>query len=361
MHAHIHARQQHAIGVGQLGAYADLTGRGVHGQIGEQQLAFLGIGATIIRIHLDLGGIVSRLGQLAGVQRFTHAHDVRGRLRDVDVQRVDLLNDSQLGHLALAHQCTFGHQGAADAARDGGGHRGIAQVDAGVGDSCLARCNLCLSSFFVGDCHVIVLLADGVGFHQRLVAACGRGRLCQRCLCLCQCRLGAFQTGAVRRIVDLEQDLACLHVGAFLEGALLQDACNTSANLRNTEGLQTAWQIRHDGNAPELDGQHADFWWRGCALRGVLFLFLVATGCQNKRCSQGEGKGTGFHTLARGLRSFVSGLVCFIHGLHESPFGRCEMDGVNRGGFGGNCLWLVECYLQSPEKCSAIIHTCRNV
>jgi hypothetical protein len=45
------------------------------------------------------------------------AHDLAGRLREVHVQRVDLLDHRQLRGLALAHQRAFGHQRAADAAR----------------------------------------------------------------------------------------------------------------------------------------------------------------------------------------------------------------------------------------------------
>ena len=161
----------------------------------------------------------------------------------IHIQWVDLLDGGQLCGITLANQCTFGHQSAANSARDGGCHAGVAQVDVGIGDGSLACCNLCQSSLLIGDRRIVFLLADGVGFYQRLVATCcGRGLgqigfgLRQSCLC-------TLQIGAIRRVVDLEKGLSSLDIRALLEQALLHNTCSACAYLGNARWLQATRQV----------------------------------------------------------------------------------------------------------------------
>ena len=59
------------------------------------------------------------------------AHHFGRRLREVDVDRVDLLHHGQRRGFALAHQGAFRHQRTPDAAADGRADAGVAQADAG--------------------------------------------------------------------------------------------------------------------------------------------------------------------------------------------------------------------------------------
>ena len=180
-------------------------------------------------------------------------------MREVDVQRIDLLDRGQLRAFGGADQRTFGDQRAADATRDGGRHRGVAQVDAGRAHGSARHGHLRLRGFLRRHGGVVFLLADRVGGHQRAIArdhAAGVGKLRLR---LRQLRLRALLAGLVRRRVDLIEQLASAHVRAFGEHALGQDAGGASAYLRDARGLQTAGQLGGQADGFGLRGDHAHF------------------------------------------------------------------------------------------------------
>ena len=211
-----------------------------------------------------------------------------------------MLNGRQLRRFALSHQCTFSHHGATNAARDGGGDIGVAQVDIGVGDASFASCNHGGSSLFSGDGSVVFLLADGIGFNQRLVAA-GSGRsLGQIGLGLCQGRLGALQAGAVWRAINLEEGLTGSDVGAFLEQTLLHDAGGTGTHLGNTRGFQAAGQVGDQRHVLQLYRHYSHFRGRGLgrSLRFLRIFFLVTAGGETQGGNQAQANGDGAGVLA---------------------------------------------------------------
>ena len=88
-------------------------------QVGEQQPAGLRVLAAVLQHDAHLRRPVAAGGapELAAVEGAAQPHHVGGRLGEVDVERVDLLDHRQRRRLALADQRAFGDQRAADAAR----------------------------------------------------------------------------------------------------------------------------------------------------------------------------------------------------------------------------------------------------
>ena len=297
-HAHVHARQQPAARVGQLGAQADLAGGGVDAEVGEQQASALAERLAVVQKHLHLG----RLGaagarQPPGGQRLAQLQHLVGRLRDVDVERIDLLHHGQRGAavLLLVDQRALGHQRAADAAGDRRRHRGIPQVDAGRAHRRLAGGHLRLGRFFGGHGGVVLLLAHGVGGHQRLVAR-GRGTgLRQLGLRLRQLGLGTLQHCFIGRGVDAEQGLPGLDVAALGEHALLQDAGDARAHLGHARGLQPSGQLGGQVDGAGLHRQHRHFRRRHAAAgagRCAGARLLVATGGQRQQGNEAQRRQT---------------------------------------------------------------------
>ena len=189
-------------------------------------------------------------------------------MRDVDVDRVQLLDHRHGVGLAIADQCAFGDRRTANTPGDRRVHLGVAHVD-------LGGLNVCLGSHAVGNGGVVFLTADGLLLDQLLVAI-GDG------FGLGQARLCAFERGFIHRRVDLVELLPFLHVGAFLEQALENDAVDLRPNFRNAEGRGAAWQLGGQGIGLRLNGDHADL--RGLSGRCRFFLFTSA----EQRC-QGDG------------------------------------------------------------------------
>jgi len=110
---------------------------------------------------------------------------------------------------------------------------------------------------------VEILLADRLDLHQRLIAP-------DRSLGLEQLRLGSgqFSLGARQRRlercrIDLEQQVASLDVGAFLELAAEHDAGHPRTHFGHPYRLDATWQLRHHGEGFGLDRQDIDFTRRG--------------------------------------------------------------------------------------------------
>ena len=170
-HAHVQPRQQLAVGIGHFGAQRDLARRRIDRQVRKQQPSGLGVLRAVFQHDAHAGRLLAAGAlELAAFHRLAQLHHVRSRLGEVDVHRVDLLDHGQLRRFALPDQRAFGHQRAANAARNRGRHRGVAQRDArrlhiGFGHGDIGG-GLLLRGHGVG----VFLLADGVGFDQRLVA-----------------------------------------------------------------------------------------------------------------------------------------------------------------------------------------------
>jgi len=136
---------------------------------------------------------------------------------------------------------------------------------------------------------VVVLLADGVGGHQRLVALGLVLCLRLRGFRTRQLRLCAVERCLVLRRIDLEQLLAGLHVAAFNVRALEHDARDPRAHLGHTRGFQAARQLAGQAHRMWLHSHNADCGRRHAGAARPLCL-LVAAGCKchHRECGGSE-------------------------------------------------------------------------
>jgi hypothetical protein len=188
-HAHEHAWQQILLGVRELGAQRHRAGVRIHGQVREQQLARQRVDAVVLQHQFHAPG-VGLLPASAG-NGFAQGQQLGAALREVHVDRVDLLDGGQLRRLATAHQGAFGHERAPDAAGDRRGHCGVLQIQLGTRERCLGLAQTRLGG-------IQLLLAHGLHLDQRAVSVDhGLGRS--------QFGLGGLVAGAVGPCIDAVQ------------------------------------------------------------------------------------------------------------------------------------------------------------
>ena len=142
-----------------------------------------------------------------------------------------MLNYRQLGRFTLTNQRTFGYQSPPDAPGDRCCHGGVTEIDTRCLNVCPADRDISLGLLLRGHRVGILLLADGIGFDQRLVAVYKRGCLGYigfgpRLACA-----GTRHGCGVGRSVNHKQGLADLHIAAFSEKSSLQNASRSGTNL----------------------------------------------------------------------------------------------------------------------------------
>lgn len=286
-HAHVHARQQQLAGVGEAPAQGHLAGAGVHRHIGEQPLAG---GLVVGALHPQAQGQVAAAVEAAGLERLAQAQHLGGGLVEVDVDRVQLLDARHQGGVALPHQRAFGDQRTADTPGDGRRHRGVAQVQPRGLDVGAGRAGRRLGTAQVGGSAVVVLAADRLDPHQRLVAANPRTGFVQRRLGPGQLAFGTRQGSLQRGRVDLEQQVAGLDVGAFLEALLHHDAGHPRPHLGHPHRFDAPGQLGDPGQGlgPYHHGLHLAR--RHLARRGLARLFTP--GEHHARHHQGKDSRT---------------------------------------------------------------------
>ncbi|MCY1369129.1 hypothetical protein D9M69_561500 [compost metagenome] len=163
---------------------------------------------------------------------------------EVDIDRVQLLDARQQGDIALPHQRSLGHQRTADTSGNRRTHRGITQVQAGafqVGLSCAGRR---LGAAQIGHGAVEVLLAHRLDLHQRRVPFYPRLGFEQRGLGPSQFTFSTRDCRLERRRIDQEQQVAGLHIRAFLEALRQHDAGDPRANFGNPHRFDPPRQLR---------------------------------------------------------------------------------------------------------------------
>ena len=242
---------------------------------------------------------------------------VCGRLGEIDVHRVDLLHHGQGGRFALAHQGAFRDQCATDAAGDGGGHAGVAEVDVGGAHCGLGSCHVGLGLFFGRFGVHKVLFADGVGGDQWAIAFCLCAGLRQIGLCLGEAGACTFCRCCVGSGINAEQHLPRLNVAAFLEHPLLEDACGPGAHLGHARCLHAARQLGDQAYIARGGGDHAHLDGRGLGATrtGGLSIGLAAGGYQQYRCADG---GQRKHSSGGGGTQ-LRGAGCVMQLGHGSP------------------------------------------
>ncbi|MNQ93247.1 hypothetical protein D3C85_1087050 [compost metagenome] len=126
----------------------------------------MGVEASVFQGQFDLGRVVTDVLQLAAFQFAAQFQQFRRRLRDIDVDRVKLLDDGHGVGLAVVDQRTLGDGGTADTTTQGGQDLGVAQVDLGGPQGCLG-----LQTFGL---RVVVFLAADCLFGYQLLVTIGQ-------------------------------------------------------------------------------------------------------------------------------------------------------------------------------------------
>ena len=127
-HAHETAGQQVEVRVGEFAAQDDLAGARVDGDVGEQQLARQRIEAAVVLDQRGFGLALADLLQLTGTEGAAQVVEFTGRLGEVGVNRVQLLNQRQRRGFVLPDQRAFGDQRATDAPGNRRGDGGVTEV-----------------------------------------------------------------------------------------------------------------------------------------------------------------------------------------------------------------------------------------
>ncbi len=256
--AHVHARQQPFLGVGEDRAQGHAARGLVHRDLGEFQLARRAIFAAVFEDQPHRHGIVGGALQPARVQIALQCQPFGAGLGEVDIDGVQLLHDGEGAGLVGRDQRARRHGGAADAPGDGGFHFGVIEIDLrlvqrgpGGGDRSLRLTQR-------GDRLVVGLLADGIGFHQFGIAVGGEPRGVEIGLGTGQLGLGAVVGGAIGCRIDAVEELLGLYRAAFLEGPLEDDAGHLRPHLGDQERRGAARQFRLARDAPGLDREHRD-------------------------------------------------------------------------------------------------------
>jgi hypothetical protein len=276
--AHEHPGQQHLARIREDGAHGHRAGALVDRDVGELERARLRVLRPVFQNERHLGLVRPVHLQPAAGHVATQFQAVDAGLSQVHVDRVDLLDGRHERRRARLHISALGDQRGAGAAGDRRDDVGIAQIDFGCRNGCLARGDVRSGLALRGDGVVVLLLADTVAADEDLVALCQCGGRCEVGLRLLQHRDGAIQSGAIRRRIDLVQPLVRLDVGAFLEFALQHNTVDSGADLRHKVRGRAARQFRGHWHASPIDCNHGDFRWLR-SRRGLLR--VAATGKHN--------------------------------------------------------------------------------
>lgn len=269
LQAHVEARGELALGVVEHGAAADGAGTRVDLVVEEVQPAQVRVAvlAAQAEVHRALAARVAT--GLAGQLDVLEEHALVG----VEVG-VDLVGADQGGEQGLpgVDQVAGGDLGAADATVDRRGDPGEAQVQACRVQLRLGRGDRRLGFLGGGGAGVGEFRGDRVAGAQAFAALgfvdaprLGRAGLLQ---------LGfeALDLGLERARVDLEQQVAFLHQGAFMEGHAVDVARYPRAQLHRFRGFQAAGEfvplvqrLFDDFGDADLGRRHALGGFRGLA------------------------------------------------------------------------------------------------
>ena len=195
-------------------------------------------------------------------ERAAQVEDGGARLREVRVDRVELVDAGEQCGLRTAHERAFGDLGAAGATGDRRGDGGVVQVESRRGElgAALGDVRRAVRRRAVGG--VVLLLAERLLRDEPLIAldvllGVGEGRL------------GARERGrrradlrAQRTRVDGEQRLAGTNVGALGVEATLDDPLHAGPYLGGADGLQPARQLDRFRDRLSGDDDDSNFGWR---------------------------------------------------------------------------------------------------
>lgn len=199
--------EQIEIRVREFAAQDDLAGARVDGDIGKQQLARQRIKAAVILNQRGFDLILTDLLQLPGAERTAQFIEFTGRLSDVGVNRIELLNQRQWRGFVLPDQGAFSHQRPTNTPGNRRSDGGVTQAEFRPLDRSLVGGNVSGSLSGRGAGVVVVLSADGLVADQLRVTLLLQFRLKRIGLGFAQCGFGAVEVSFERCRVDAEQHL----------------------------------------------------------------------------------------------------------------------------------------------------------
>ena len=179
-------------------------------------------------------------------------------MREVCIDRIELLNRGHMRRRVLTNQRAFGDERAADAAADRRADAGIFQIELGPRDVGLACGDVCLGLADIGDGDIELRLRGSAARCQHLHAL---GVL----LFLGQHR-GRFSEGGFRGIdidfegpgIELVKNVAGFDVAALLEIAVNDDAGHARAHLGDPGRRDAAGQFADHRQGRRLQLDNAD-------------------------------------------------------------------------------------------------------
>src|SRR5690606_26712886 len=283
LEAGVQAGGELALAVVEHGAAADGAGARVDLVVEEVQLPLMRVAGLAGQAEVYRAGAAGVAAGLARQLDVLEEHALVG----VEVG-VDLVGGDHGGQQRLAgtDQVALGDLGTADAAVDGRGDTGEAEVELGVLQLRLDRGDRGLGFGGGTGSGVGQLRGDGVALAQALAAARLVGGAVLVGTGLLQLGLEALDLGLEGTRVDLEQQVAFLHQAAFGEGDAVDVAGHARADLDGLRRFQATGEL-----VPLVDRLFDDF---GEADLGGLHLLAgilgLAAGAQHQNGREGHGK-----------------------------------------------------------------------
>ena len=225
--------------------------------------------------------------QLARTQIARHGVDLGGRLREVHVDRIDLLHPREQRGRVEADQRAFGDFGATHASRDRRDDARIAEIELGLADFGTGGQHLGACTRLGRTGLGVFTRADGALFEQAAIAldlVAGRIVLGLR---FGERAARGVQCGRQRLRIDAEQHIAPGDFLAFLVFALDDDAARTRTHVGAAEGFKPSRLLGRERLGTALDRAHDGFG------RSVRDLFLAAIRAGGEE--QNTGDQTGGH------------------------------------------------------------------
>ena len=175
-----------------------------------------------------------RAVQYAGLKVLAQPQEFRRRLREVDIDRIELLDGGEA--LGTADERALGNHGASDAAADRSLDRGIFEIE-----PCRRQAGLRERDVGIGlreRRHRIILLlrADDVALAQFFLAIGLLARLNLDCLRPLQSRLGTLDLNAEQGRIDPVEHVALSCEAALFENPFDHDAGYARPNLGDAGG-----------------------------------------------------------------------------------------------------------------------------
>ena len=313
----IHAGQQRQLRIGKLAAQRHLTGAGIDRGVGEQQLAVVGIDLAVVedKAHPRRRAVLKR----AGLEFAPQLTQLGGRLGEIGVDGIELLDRRHMRRFGLTDQGAFGHESAADSAADRRANPRVFEIEPGARDVRLARGDVRFGLAKGRNRHLQLRRRDRTAWRQRLLALFVLTFLVQHCVGLAQGGFRSVELDLERLGVDLVEHLAFLDVAPLLEIATIDDAGYAGANLGDSGWGNAARQLANDRQRRRLQFDDADFLDGGCSLalgsggpfaaagQGPASNTAAAAPENEKSNEKDKGRGAGFGVFrANPARRFCS-------------------------------------------------------